>query len=400
MINSFPKYSLLFFLLMISYVSANSQSIDDLTNRRKNIEDNISKISNLIEETSKEKSLTVNNLKLIESRIKLKNDLIKQIEKEIDFLNDRIIFSQHQIDSLDLVIDDRREELAFILRTKFRNKDKVELMMFVLSSSSFNQAYTRVKFYKSLISYQERRIDELKQLISTVHTNKLNLQNNHKLLKLKQIEKENELSKLLAESKSFAQKVNDIKRKEKDLRKDLANEKKKAEAIANQIKKIIEEEARRKSKSDSKTNEINFVLSKQFKDNFGKLPAPVKDGIVTASYGESNHPYLKGVKIKNNGIDITVSKNSNVYCIFDGEVRKIFNVPLSGLAVIVRHGSYLSVYSNLANLEVKVGDKIRTGQKIGEVAKLDDKVGILHFEVWNERSTENPTNWIPSYKGK
>ncbi len=399
MINSFSKYVLLFFLLIFNLL-AKGQTIDDLTNRRKNIEDNISKISNLIEETSKEKSLTVNNLKLIENRIKLKNDLIKQIETEINFLNDRIIFSQHQIDSLDVVIDDRREELAFILRTKFRNKDKVELIMFVLSSTSFNQAYTRVKFYKSLISYQERRIDELKQLISTVHTNKLNLQNNYKLLKLKQIEKENELSKLVSESKSFAQKVNDIKRKEKDLRKDLANEKKKAEAIANQIKKIIEEEARRKSKSDSKTNEINFVLSKQFKDNFGKLPAPVKDGIVTASYGESNHPYLKGVKIKNNGIDITVSKNSNVYCIFDGEVRKIFNVPLSGLAVIVRHGSYLSVYSNLANLDVKVGDKIRTGQKIGEVAKLDDKVGILHFEVWNERSTENPTNWIPSYKGK
>ncbi len=399
MINSFSKYVLLFFLLIFNLL-AKGQTIDDLTNRRKNIEDNISKISNLIEETSKEKSLTVNNLKLIENRIKLKNDLIKQIETEINFLNDRIIFSQHQIDSLDVVIDDRREELAFILRTKFRNKDKVELIMFVLSSSSFNQAYTRVKFYKSLISYQERRIDELKQLISTVHTNKLNLQNNYKLLKLKQIEKENELSKLVSESKSFAQKVNDIKRKEKDLRKDLANEKKKAEAIANQIKKIIEEEARRKSKNDNKTNEINFVLSKQFKDNFGKLPAPVKDGIVTASYGESNHPYLKGVKIKNNGIDITVSKNSNVYCIFDGEVRKIFNVPLSGLAVIVRHGSYLSVYSNLANLDVKVGDKIRTGQKIGEVAKLDDKVGILHFEVWNERSTENPTNWIPSYKGK
>jgi len=399
MINQYLKYSFLIFLL-ISFSSANGQTIDDLNNRHKNIEDNISKLSSLIEETSKEKSLTVNNLKLIENRIKLKNDLIKQIETEINFLNDRIIFSQHQIDSLDVVIDDRREELAFILRTKFRNKDKVELIMFVLSSTSFNQAYTRVKFYKSLISYQERRIDELKQLISTVHTNKLNLQNNYKLLKLKQIEKENELTKLVSESKSFAQKVNDIKRKEKDLRKDLANEKKKAEAIANQIKKIIEEEARRKSKNDNKTNEINFVLSKQFKDNFGKLPAPVKDGIVTASYGESNHPYLKGVKIKNNGIDITVSKNSNVYCIFDGEVRKIFNVPLSGLAVIVRHGSYLSVYSNLANLEVKAGDKIRIGQKIGEVAKLDDKVGILHFEVWNERSTENPTNWIPSYKGK
>lgn len=399
MIHRFLKYSALLFLLAI-HALARGQTIADLNSKRKSIEDNISKLSGLIDETSRQRSLTVNNLKLIEKRIKLKNDLIRQIEAEISFLNGRIIFSQHQIDSLDVVIDTRREELAFILKTKFRNRDKVELIMFVLSSGSFNQAYTRVKFYKSIVSYQERRIDELKQLISTVHTNKLNLQNTYKLLKLKQVEKENELSQLVAESKSFAQKVNDIKQREKDLRRDLANEKKKAEAIANQIKKIIEEEARRKAKGDTKTNEVNYILSKQFKDNFGKLPPPVRDGVVTAPYGESNHPYLKGVKIKNNGIDITVSRNSTVYSIFEGEVRKIFNVPLSGLAVIVRHGSYLSVYSNLANLVVKVGDKIKTGQKIGEVAKLDEKVGILHFEVWNERSTENPTHWIPSYKGR
>lgn len=393
MIFKFIKY-ILSITLLIYFASAKSQTIDDLNLKRKSIEDNISKISILIEETSKSKSLTVNNLKLIDQRIKLKTELIKQIESEIVFLNARIIYSQHQIDSLELIIGDVKEELAFILNTKFRNRDRVELIMFVLSSSSFNQAYVRVKFYKNLMNFQEKRLDDLKQLISIVHTNKLNLQNNYKLFKLKQLEKEQELSKLVIESKSYQQKVNEIKRKEKELRRDLINEKKKSEAIAEQIRKILEEEARRKKGNDTQTNEINYSLSKKFKDNLGKLPSPVKDGVITASYGESNHPFLKGVKIKNNGIDITVSKNSNVYCIFDGSVTRIFSVPMSGVAAIVRHGSYLSVYSNLDKLDVKVGDKIKTGQKIGEVLKMNDKVGVLHLEVWNERSSENPANWI------
>lgn len=393
MIFKFIKY-ILSITLLIYFASAKSQTIDDLNLKRKSIEDNISKISILIEETSKSKSLTVNNLKLIDQRIKLKTELIKQIESEIVFLNARIIYSQHQIDSLELIIGDVKEELAFILNTKFRNRDRVELIMFVLSSSSFNQAYVRVKFYKNLMNFQEKRLDDLKQLISIVHTNKLNLQNNYKLFKLKQLEKEQELSKLVIESKSYQQKVNEIKRKEKELRRDLINEKKKSEAIAEQIRKIIEEEARRKKGNDTQTNEINYSLSKKFKDNLGKLPSPVKDGVITATYGESNHPFLKGVKIKNNGIDITVSKNSNVYCIFDGSVTRIFSVPMSGVAVIVRHGTYLSVYSNLDKLDVKVGDKIKTGQKIGEVLKMNDKVGVLHLEVWNERSSENPANWI------
>ncbi len=390
---------LFFTVAMCFCLKAQSQSINDLSNKRKAIEENISKLNNLIEETSKTKSLTVNNLALIKNRIKLKNDLVKQIENEIDFLNSKIIYSQHEIDSLTLQLDDRREELAFILRTKFRNRDKVELIMFVLSSQSFNQAYTRVKFYKNLISYQEKRIDELKQLISSINVSKLNLQNNHKLLRVKQIEKESEIQKLNEESKVYENQVISIRKKESSLRKDLANELKRSEAIANQIKRLIEEEARRKSKGDTKANNINYALSKQFKDNFGKLPAPVKNGVITSTFGESNHPYLKGVKVKNNGVDITVSKNSDVYCIFDGEVRKIFNVPLSGIAVIVRHGNYLTVYSNLSNLVVKVGDKLRTGQKLGNVARTDGKVGILHFEVWNERSPENPIHWIPSYKG-
>jgi len=393
MIFKFIKY-ILSITLLIYFASAKSQTIDDLNLKRKSIEDNISKISILIEETSKSKSLTVNNLKLIDQRIKLKTELIKQIESEIVFLNARIIYSQHQIDSLELIIGDVKEELAFILNTKFRNRDRVELIMFVLSSSSFNQAYVRVKFYKNLMNFQEKRLDDLKQLISIVHTNKLNLQNNYKLFKLKQLEKEQELSKLVIESKSYQQKVNEIKRKEKELRRDLINEKKKSEAIAEQIRKILEEEARRKKGNDTQTNEINYSLSKKFKDNLGKLPSPVKDGVITATYGESNHPFLKGVKIKNNGIDITVSKNSNVYCIFDGSVTRIFSVPMSGVAAIVRHGSYLSVYSNLDKLDVKVGDKIKTGQKIGEVLKMNDKVGVLHLEVWNERSSENPANWI------
>lgn len=386
-------------LLNISY-SLRSQSVDELSKKRQEIERNISNISNLIEETSKKKDLTANNLRLINQKIGYKKNLVAQIDNEIEFLNNEIYFSQLKIDSLDNEVNLKRNELATILQVKFKNRGKVSLIMFILASNSFNQAYNRAKLYNNLVDYQKKCIDDLKVLIADVNTNKLNLQTNYKALKLKQAEKQMELSGLETDSKVYSQKVKDIKLKEKDLRTELLNEKRKSDLISGQIRRIMEEERRRMSKSSSGIASGGELLSKQFKDNIGRFSPPVMNGVITSNYGESFHPYLKGVKVKNNGIDISVSGHSNVYCIFDGEVKKIFNVPLSGLAVIVRHGSYLTVYSNLSNLEVKVGDVIKTNQKIGIVTDMDGTVGLLHFEIWNERTTEDPALWVKGYNAR
>ena len=202
----------------------------------------------------------------------------------------------------------------------------------------------------------------------------------------------------MKEEKVYLQKVNILNSKKKELLAELEEQKKVTRKINEEIKRIIEEEAKKESGRLKNTNDnAKTLLSNNFKDNIGKFKLPVNNGIITGNYGESFHPILKEVKIKNNGVDITLSQKSDVYTIFKGEVRKIFRIPGSNLAIIIRHGKYLSVYSNLSVINVNVGQELNSYQKIGEInLQKGEETAILHFELWNETKTEDPAKWFKS----
>ena len=178
----------------------------------------------------------------------------------------------------------------------------------------------------------------------------------------------------------------------------MRKQKKITKKLNDEIRKLIEEEARKEleNRKKSKGTSIDYVsLSSNFKENFGRFNLPVINGLITGNYGESFHPILKEVKIKNNGVDITIPTNSEVFAIFKGEVRKVIKIMGSNLAVLVRHGNYLSVYSNLTVVKVSVGQEINSYQKIGEInLQKGEETAILHFELWNENKTEDPLKWF------
>ena len=247
------------------------------------------------------------------------------------------------------------------------------------------------------MAYQNEKLLEIKTIINERSVQTANLQDNVKSLKNKQYERLKEAEILRDENVAFNQKINTYRKKERQLNDDLKNESEKARVIESEIKRLIAEELKKRQAS-KKTKEVDIKLSKNFSENFGLFPSPVKNGIITGTFGESFHPVLTKVKIKNNGIDINVPRGNSVYSIFDGEVSKIFNVPLSGVALIIRHGNYMTVYSNLCRVIVKVGDKVSKSQKIADVECGDAQNGTLHFEIWNERSPENPTKWLYEFK--
>ena len=130
----------------------------------------------------------------------------------------------------------------------------------------------------------------------------------------------------------------------------------------------------------------------------GQLVWPVKDGVVTNKFGEHNHAILKGVKVKNNGIDITALKENEVKCVYEGTVSRVIAIPGYNKAVIVRHGKYLTVYANLVDVYVKNGDVIQSNQEIGQIyTDSNEKSGILHFEIWEENKKINPVDWLVKY---
>jgi septal ring factor EnvC (AmiA/AmiB activator) len=223
----------------------------------------------------------------------------------------------------------------------------------------------------------------------------LNLFKNEKLLALE--EKGVEQEKLVGQRSRKSAMVNELKRKESELRREVAEKERVTKALEARIREIIEEEARKLNSANiyaALTPEQELV-GKDFKKNRGKLPWPVEQGIVTVGFGKHEVPGLRGSSVQNNGIDITSSPGTEVRAVFEGHVTKVFAILGANYTVLVRHGEFLSVYQNLVNVRVKTGDKVLTKEGLG-VAFTDEKenVASVHFEVWQERTILNPEEWI------
>jgi septal ring factor EnvC (AmiA/AmiB activator) len=136
-------------------------------------------------------------------------------------------------------------------------------------------------------------------------------------------------------------------------------------------------------------------VSKEFQGNRGKLPWPVKNGIITGHFGRQPHPTIPNIEIVNNGIDIQTDQGAPVRSVFEGTVVGTQYVPGFDYMVILQHGDYYTVYSNLAELSVKKGDKVAIRQNIGKVS-TDSKTNTseVHFEIWKEKTRLNPQEWV------
>lgn len=372
------------------------QKLTELKEKKKAIENDIEEITGLISKTEKESSTSLTNIKLTKRKIELKNKLIKQIDNEADEISDQIDVRKIRVDSLSVRIDKIKEEYRKIIIYTQRNNSKNSLLLQMLSSRDLNQAYKRIKFYQQVLKYKEQIVDKYKINIHNIKEETSKLNENIALLAKKQNEKAQEVNDLKKDELNYQKKVDKLNLKKKQLLSDLEEQKKISRKLNEEIKRLIEFEARKEYENSKKaTNSSLLTLSNSFKENLGKFNMPLQKGIITGTFGESYHPVLKEIKIKNNGIDITVSKNSDIYAIFKGEVRKIVKIQGSNLAVIIRHGNYLSVYSNVSIVNVNIGQEVGSNQKIGEInLQKGDETEVLHFEVWNENKPEDPMKWI------
>ena len=388
---------ILFFVLIIFFGNAlRAQEINELKEKKNKIEKEIEAISDLISKTEKESSTSVNNVKLTKRKIELKNNLIQQIDQESEQLKTQISRRKVIIDSLSNQVSLIKNDYKKIIIYSQVTSNKSNFLLLILASQDLNQAYKRIKFYQQVLKYKSQIAEKYNSTIRSIKVENSKLNENVTSLTKTQYQKSLELSNLKNEEKKYTQKIQTLNRKKKELLDDLENQRKISKKINDEIKRLIAEEARRESENLRNSNKkSNLVLSSNFKDNFGNFPLPVGSGIITGTYGESFHPVLKDIKVKNNGVDITVTKKSDVYSIFKGVVRKVFKIPGSNLAIIVRHGSYLSVYTNLTSVNVSVGQDVTSYQKIGTIDLLKgEETAILHFELWNENKTEDPSKWF------
>lgn len=402
----------LFLLFLIPSITF-SQTKKDLENKKSMLQKEIKLTNKLLEETKKSKKLSLNQLVTLNQKISIREELISTINRQISSINRNIADNTTVISNLEKELEQLKKEYAKMIYYAFKNQDSYGKMMFLFSSKDFNQAYMRLKYLQQYSDYRKSQAEQIKAKQALL---------NNKIEDLKQKkreqqgllgEKEGEKNELSKERTEKEQVLSELQDKEKQLKEELKKKQEDANKLQQAITRIIEEEIRKareaakKANNSGKETKENKVtsqgltltpeaqkLSATFETNKGKLPWPVTEGVVTSTFGEHEHPVLKGIKVKNNGVDISTRNGSQVRAVFDGEVTGVITIPGAGKAIIVRHGEYLSVYSNLESTLVKTGEKVKTKQSVGVVRSDDDGKAEVHLEIWKGSIMLNPEGWI------
>ncbi len=387
--------SILMQLLLALIVSG--QSKEELQAQKQKAYDDLKLSRELMDKTSAQRSSSVKQLRILQNGINARAGLISTLESELELMNNSIQETETTIGQLTIDNKKNKEEYARLIYFAYRNHTEYEKIMYILAGATISQSYQRYKYLKFISAYRVRKASEIDSLIVELdrQNDQLNLFRNEKLLAIE--EKGLEQDKLVGQRSRKSAMVNELKRKESELRREIAEKERIAKALESRIREIIEEEARKLNSSNmyaALTPEQELV-GKDFKKNRGKLPWPVEQGIITVGYGKHEVPGLRGSNVQNNGIDITSSPGTEVRAVFEGQVTKVFAILGANYTVLLRHGEFLSVYQNLVNVRVKTGDKVITKESLGE-AFTDEKenVASVHFEVWQERTILNPEEWI------
>lgn len=400
---SFRPFLIVLLLSFLYNLSAEAQDKKKLLeNDKKKIEEEILYNSKLLEETKNSKSTTINQLVILKNQINQRESLIQAINDQIKVVNDQVNLNNEILKELKSDLDNLKDEYAKMIYYAYKNRDNYDKLMFIFSSEDFNQAFKRLKYFQQYSAYRKTQVQLIEQTRQEINELLLNLDESkkEKLVLLTSLEMERvELNSEKAQQNQTYQKLN---KKEKELLATIKKKEKAAKKLQKEIEKIIAEEIRLASKKSGTTETGSFALtpeelklSADFTLNRGGLPWPLERGIISSTFGEHAHPVLKGVKTKNNGIDILTQENSDARTIFAGEVTRVMSIPNYNYVIMIRHGEFLSVYSNLSEVFVNKGDKVETKQQIGKIhTDSKDSKTELHFELWQGKTILNPETWL------
>lgn len=396
-------HKLLLLLLILAGSSLSAQTKEELEEKRQKLNEQIEYTNELIEKKRKNQNLTQSELAVLNKKIDYREELITTINHQIHDLEGRIEENQAMIASLEEDLKDLKEEYAEMIRQAYRNRNSYDRLLFIFASSDMYQAYRRLKYLQRYADHrkqQARSIRRTREVLNDKITDlKARKQEKEDLLREKTQEKERLASDMDEQESTLEQ----LKQEEQSLRQKLQEQKEERERLTAAIERVIEEEV----EENREANRGNFELTPEakqlnadFEKNKGALPWPVERGVITAGFGTRAHPTLgAGIKIKNNGVDIETSEDAVARAVFEGEVSSVIVISGAGKAVMVKHGSYRTVYSNLSEVFVEKGDRVEVREEVGRVL-TDRSEGKTeaHFEIWKVSGDGNqkmdPKDWI------
>ena len=370
-----------------------ADNVKDLQNKQKKLQQEIEQTNKMLNQTKKDEKATMNKLQLIGTNIKNQRQLIHTLDNEIFALNAEMKVLQGTRDSLQTVLDKYKADYAEMIRQSHFAQVQQSPLLFLMSSDSFQQLARRARYLREFAHFRQEQVRRIENTQAEIDTqNELLKANKHdKLVVLDTRKREQE--NLKRDEKKQKTMLNQLKSKEKDLNKQLKAQEKRVAELNKKIDELIRKQAEKTSKT-SLTKEQQLIAG-GFEANKGRLPWPVDKGMISGHYGKQQHPLHEHVVVDNKGIYIQTTAGTKARAVYKGEVTTCC-VIAGTYAVIVQHGNYRTVYSNLSSLNVKQGDHVDTKQVLGTIFTdpEQDQKTELYFQIYKDMNIVNPELWI------
>ena len=437
------KKLLLVFMVLLN-TGLQAQTKEELQRQKVLLQDQIDLASELLLKTKSTKEASLSELQTLNQKIEARNKLIRTMDRQIRSIDREVTRKAKEIKDLERRVDSLKSDYADLIKLAQRQQKPRDQILFILSSSSFAQAAKRMQYFKDMAAYRERQVQQIAVAQETLARERETLI--AKKAEKIQVQKaqEGEKSALQADAQIQETTVQNLQSKESTLKKDIDKKQREAQQLEQQIKRIIAEEMRKakeraeRSSLENEAIELGLVsgkdysrrtsnkalkklidktrtakglyvrddgpsfamtpearaLANNFASNKGALPWPVERGIITGKFGKHPHHIVKGVIVDNPHIEITTEENAIVRSVFEDEVSSVVPIPGANVMVLVRHGNYFTVYSNLINVKVKAGDMVSLKEPIGTAFTDEEGKTMVQLGIWKDADIQDPNPWL------
>ena len=378
-------------------LAAQNQSLDALRDEIRRAEEEIRATNELLAKTKKDKQVTQNQLKLIQNRIRNRKQIIANLEKQTQVINGDIGTKNDTVHAMQNELTQLRKEYADMVYAAYKNYKLNNFLVFLFASKDFNDATRRISYLRRYNRMRQQKAEQIKSVADSLHVQIGELENRKAELTKVRDTRTQEVSSLGKDEKQYQSSLSEINTKSGKLSSEIRKKQSQINKLQQRIQAIIAEEARKNRATPKSAAQEEYIanLSGRFDQNKGLLPYPVRGGVIVDRYGVHPHATQKGLMVNNKGVNIASGSGAEVRAVFEGDITQIVFVQGLNNTVIIRHGNYLTTYSNLASVNVKTGDKVTLNQVIGRLSNSDDSDDcVLHFEIWKETENLNPEQWL------
>jgi len=361
--------------------------------RKARLEREIAILDRQIRENDSKSANVLTQLSLVQNKVRTRKALVMESDARISAISREIGKKQKEIDKEQARLDTMTVYYERLIRSAYKNRDARKWYMYILSSENISQGVRRYAFFRNLSSRMNEQAGEICRTRDSLNTEKSRLVHMRNEEQVLRAQRQMDLNKISLEEKQAKALSFKLKKEKTRYQKELGEKKNQAAALEREIRKAIGGAMGSDSSKKSK-KPIDYTLAKDFVANKGKLPWPVQ-GSVTARFGKQYHPVFKSLKLPdNNGITIAVAADSQIKAVFDGVVAQITILPGYHQCILVQHGNHFTLYSKIKSINVKPGEKIKTGQTIGTVDTINGETSF-HFEIWDDKTLpQDPETWL------